>query len=123
MKRISFKTSKLAHKKGYNVPCTHYYKDNGTYVKMEYGLKVADCNLAPFQGELQEWLRKKNIFVVVHPEAYPNSVNWCVQVLIYNNASYDCWDNKSSALYGDNGEFKTYENALEFGLKMALKRM
>lgn len=87
------------------------------------------CDVVAYKGprtqsEVQEWLRNNhNCFVVVVPTAYKNGVNWEVQVLFYDNTTWDCWSNKSSACYGDNGEFESYEDALEFGLKLALERL
>lgn len=105
MKKVSLSVAVLAVKLGYNIPGK---------IKLN----------KPFQEDINKWLRDKyNCFVTVHPEAYKTGVNWCVQVLFYNPDSYDCWDNKSTCLYGDNGEFKTYEDALDFGLNKALQRI
>lgn len=132
MKRISFDTARLADEKGYKVGCNQcYICDTQTIGAPYYGdsFKNGDDNgsciyEAPYQSELQEWLRNNyNCFIVITPEAYTEQINWQVQVLFYDNLSYDCWSNKSSGMYGDNGEFPTYEDALEFGLKLALERL
>lgn len=98
MRQVSYEVSKLCDVVGYKGPRT--------------------------QSEVQEWLRNKhNCFAVITPEAYTDGINWQSQVLFYDNSSYDCWGDNSSGMYGDNGEFPTYEDALEFGLKLALERL
>lgn len=57
------------------------------------------------------------------PEAYDDGVNWNVQVLFYDATEDGCWARNSTVMFGDNGEFPTYEDALEFGLKIALERL
>ena len=76
----------------------------------------------PTQALAARWLRETHgIHVVITEEAYTNGINYLWQVLIYNPLSVDCWDNKSTGMYGDNGEYKTYEGALEAGLREAIK--
>lgn len=53
-------------------------------------------------------------------------MNNLVQVLFYDTDSEcpnDCWTNDSTGMYGDNGEFNTYEDALNFGILKALERI
>lgn len=98
MRSISYETAQLCAEIGYKGPHT--------------------------QSEVQEWLRKKHdCFVVVTPEAYDDGVNWNVQVLFYDATEDGCWARNSTGMFGDNGEFPTYEDALEFGLKIALGRL
>lgn len=79
---------------------------------------------APEQSLLQKYLREKyNCHIQITHEPYTNGINFNVQVLFYNPNSVDCWDELSSGVYGDNGEFPTYEEALEFGLQEALRRI
>lgn len=85
---------------------------------------MEDTIEAPTQSLLQKYLREKyNCHIQVTHEAYINGINFNVQVLFYNPNVTDCWDDLSSGMYGDNGEFPTYEEALEFGLREALKRI
>lgn len=106
MEKVSLNIEALANKLGYDKHVITYH--------------ISEL----YQEEINKWLRDKyNCFVTVHPEAYKSGINWCVQVLFYNPDSYDCWDNNSTCLYGDNGEFKTYEDALSFGLEKALQRI
>jgi len=120
---ISFDTAKLAKEKGltYDDICQSYRRDGGfTYVRND-----DEFYLAPTQSLLQNWLREKhNMFVIVTAEFYSNGINHNVQILTYdkNNTQEDYFDNsKCTGMFGDNGEFDTYELALEFGLVEALK--
>jgi hypothetical protein len=74
------------------------------------------------QSLLQKWLREvHNLHVIIQPEFYTTGINYCVQVLCYAPELEDCEDNnKCTGMYGDNGEYPTYEEALEFGLQLAL---
>ena len=120
-KLISFEVAKLAKEKG--------FRSNNTFLyNLETGIPtnkwIPGGISAPTQGLLQKWLREThNMFVVVTPEFYIDGINHNVQVLTYdpNKEESDCYDNnKCTGMYGDNGEFETYERALEFGLEKAL---
>jgi hypothetical protein len=114
---ISLETAKLADKKYPNTdPCYTYSK----YGLDEYELKKYNSRvyqgadpiyLAPTQSLLQKWLREKHdINVIVFLDSYSkNKFN----VTVYIG-------------YEDKGGFRgydTYEDALEEGLKQALKRV
>ena len=71
---------------------------------------------------MQCWLRDEhNLHVCIHPEFYTTGINYCVQVLCYAPELEDCENHdKCTFMHGDNGEYPTYEDALEFGLELAL---
>lgn len=77
------------------------------------------------QSLLQRWLREVyNLYVVCTSEFYGDGINHNVQVLCYNPnlSGSDYYDNsKCTGMFGDNGEFETYGEALEFGLQKALE--
>lgn len=77
------------------------------------------------QTSLQRWLREVHqIEVRVTGEYYIDGVNWNVQALKWNlSAKFEDTDfiEEGSFSYGDNGEYPTYEEALEKGLQEALK--
>lgn len=135
---VSFETAKLLKEAGFREHCKCMYfhdKDGGhklcanligdydvsnddNYEKNVYG----DCYLVPTQALAARWLREvHDIHVVITEEAYVNGINYLWQVFVYNPTTSDCWDDKSTGLYGDNGEYKTYEGALEAGLREAIK--
>jgi hypothetical protein len=69
---------------------------------------------------VQKWLREKhNIFVICTQNFYWDGVNHLVQVFKYNPEKERCYE--GTMLYGNNGEFESYEVSLEFGLKLALE--
>ena len=76
------------------------------------------------QSLLQKWLREKhNLYICISAEFYKTGINHTLQILCYNPnlTESDYYDNdKCTGMYGDNAEFETYEDALEFGLQKAL---
>ena len=148
---ISFETAKLAKEKGFNEETFgHHYIDNNddhlfphaitgfnealkwnsiledSFFKALYrGLEIKEIISVPTQSFLQQWLREKhNIYVIITEEFYANGINHNVQILTYDSSNVEnnyINNNKSTKMYGDNGEFKNHEEALEFGLQKALK--
>lgn len=130
---ITFKTAKLAKKKGFpQTTATEHFNDILPY--HEDGTRNIDLNYdgkeysAVTQALLQKWLREKhNCFVTITQEFYMDGINFLWQVLIFDKNNEDCSGDylspKSSGLYGDNGKYKKYEDALEDGLKHALKKI
>lgn len=130
MQLISLETARLAKEKGFIIEPLHkyslvygytynIYNEDGNLIRKNFILQN-EC-VAVSQSELYKWLRDLfNIIIIVTTENMP-PCNWLVQVLFMNDKSDH--DKKSSGLYGDNGEFCTYEEAFEFGLQIALKRI
>lgn len=119
MRQISFETAALAYKKQFRNGSFAAYDINGKITSPYYSgiykngeYENGDCVYeAPYQEELLEWLRNKHkCFIVVSPKFYGNVVNWKVQVIFDACNSLD-----------NNGDFLSYEDALEFGLKLALE--
>ena len=145
---ITFETAKLAYEKGYtrevvgisfsstrrnyynakgelNGDCTDFIKD-----VLKYGREKAKVKHiiypATSQSLLQKWLREEhNIDVVMDPERYTDGVNYMVQAQKWDlKADDEINPNfivKGSYWFNDNGEYPTYEEALEKGLQEALK--
>ena len=118
---VSFDTAKLLKEAGF----FNQYTERGTiwHCDCPENFNKSQCATScPTQALAARWLREAHgIHVVITEEAYTNGINYLWQVLIYNPLSVDCWDNKSTGMYGDNGEYKTYEGALEAGLREAIK--
>lgn len=134
---VKFNNAVLAYNNGFDIPVLDCYNENGEigdnedliYINYNKWAKTIGSNQnlysAPSQTLLQKWLREKHqIEVKVWAEYYPTGINWCVQSLQWDLTL----DPKTTDLikngtfcFGDNGEFKTYEEALELGLEEALK--
>lgn len=122
---VSFDTAKLLKEAGFDVPCYVQYSDRGVQwdSTSPSNFNADDWGYScPTQALAARWLREvHDIHVVITEEPYVNGINYLWQVFIYNPASADCWDDESTGMYGDNGEYKTYEKALEAGLKHSLE--
>ena len=122
---VSFDTAKMLKEAGFDARCYVQYSDIGVQWDSTSPSNFNADHWAyscPTQALAARWLREAHgIHVVITEEAYTNGINYLWQVLIYNPLSVDCWDNKSTGMYGDNGEYKTYEEALEAGLQEAIK--
>lgn len=129
---INFKTAQLAKEKGFNINTLNFYDSNSSYTGYVLKEKTIhtpdsyyhhrDCFMAPTQSLLQKWLREVHqAHIDIIPEFYHTGINynWCVR--FYSVMEADCMDSRSTGLYGDNGEYPTYELALEAGLQKALK--
>ena len=122
---VSFDTAKMLKEAGFAVPCFNQYTERGTiwHCDCPENFNKSQCvTSCPTQALAARWLREVHgIHVVITEEAYTNGINYLWQVLIYNPLSVDCLDNKSTGMYGDNGEYETYEESLEAGLQEAIK--
>ena len=137
---VSFKVAKLAKEKGFENKTPHklrrvYYNHLGevngdvtkyikAFVNKEDTTKYTTVD-APTQSLLQKWLRDKhNIDVVTSPERYIDGINYLVQAQKWDlNSDPETNVNfviQSSYWFNDNGEYPTYEEALEKGLQEAL---
>jgi hypothetical protein len=69
---------------------------------------------------INSWLRDVlRIHIIIAPRFEISAVSYAVQVLKYEPAydNFNCIDdNMSSAIFGDNFDFLTYDAALEFGI-------
>jgi hypothetical protein len=126
---ITIKTAILLKNKGFDIPCLSYYDgsdmvatqaNNPFDLKNYNSRKGSTLRSAPTQTLVQKWLREKhNIFIICTQNFYWDGVNHLVQVFKYNPEKERCYE--GTMLYGDNGEFESYEVSLEFGLKLALE--
>ena len=63
MRRISFETANLAAEKGYDEDCDYIYDIHGNIIYIDpyvLGIIPEYCCPAPYQAELQEWLRNEH---------------------------------------------------------------
>ena len=112
---ISFETAKLAKEKGFDELTQHVYghnKTNANYGKaverpVLYGTTVI---FAPTQSLLQKWLREEKGISV---EVGSYNDGWSCDLVNKEGHIKELFDN--------GGVFDTYEEALEEGLKEALR--
>jgi len=120
---INYETAKLASEKGFidkDCRIRGYLKEFPT--QLTYSTHIQDgFYYFPSQTILQKWLREThNIHCNISVEFYKTGINYLWQVLIYDPTDNMCVSPKSSGLYGDNGEYESYEDALEKCLYHAL---
>jgi hypothetical protein len=119
---IQFETAKLANKKKCYILGDKSYTKRGTFQKpMNQGW----CISAPTQTSLHKWLREAhNIDVVINPERYSTGINYCVQALKWDLTvdpkKHENFVVKGTMWHNGNGEYTTYELALEKGLQLGL---
>lgn len=122
---ISFKTAKLAKKKGFDVPCTWFYSSTGD--KNQGWLRDMKTNWnswpitrisASTQSLLAKWLREKHDIIVqseVFDRGFLVRAKFCYQWRIYNKSD------AADKTYVSSDEWRTYEESMEFGLNTALR--
>ena len=117
MRRISFETAKLAAEKGYDEDCDSVYDIHGNIIDIDnYGLGIIPeyCCLAPYQAELQEWLRNEHgVSVLVYLDETLSYI-WTITCL-HPRASIMEYHQSNEVWCGH------YEDCLEAGLQAALK--
>ncbi len=95
---------------------------NNNWLTRKNGDRCFGCNknrgyfetfAAPELHQVVEWLESKNIFVVVTPEFYTNGINWNWQIFEYSPTDIDCVTDRSTGMYGDNGEYQTKAEAYQ----------
>lgn len=121
---VSFDTAKMLKEAGFDVPCKSYYElEDGEVVrkdgvsKHDYnGMEDAVCS-RPTQALAARWLREKHR-IVVDVTFIPPSVDG-------NEWQYFIGEMDDMVWKGDfepsDRRYKTYEEALEAGLKGAIK--
>lgn len=145
---ISYETAKLLHKfenkipigLGYKYGSGQYYNTKGVlngdvtdYIKAVIKnrgneTKVKNPNIAaPTQTYVVKLLREKyNIDVVIVPERYSNGINYLSQGQkwdLTSNASSDNCIVGGTFWFNDNGEYPTYEEALEVAIYESIKNL
>jgi hypothetical protein len=125
---LDYNTCKRLKSLGFNESCLGYYHNNSINPEVDLFvtglLKLYSENqnitLACTYEQCLNWLREEhNIFVICTQEFYSDGINYLVQVFKYTPEKERCYE--GTMLYGDNGEFKSYEVSLEFGLNLAIK--
>lgn len=136
-KVISFKTAKLAKEKNFNISVIKFYTPKGylDYAEDYQTERLASSNWnngfgsypteaekvecsAPTQSLLQKWLREVyDLFVWVFPENNGGTFGWEI-----DESFKDKYKELPDGEYDLTGyNYKTYEEALEKGLREALK--
>lgn len=116
---VSLEVAKLLKEKNYDVPTREYYSFDKN--KLEYGVFCVENNKrngdfcsAPTLYEIAKWLRETHdIAVCVHPYGY----SW--DYTLFNLSKINDDYNHVSII--SNVFYKTYEEALNEGIKEALK--
>lgn len=113
MQRILFETAKLAHDKGYKESCNSCY--NFDLKVHTFDTPILSCEnilLAPYQVELQEWLRNKGIHIeILYDYEYD-----LFSYHYYLRQIKKVKDRKKTS-----NHYQTYEETLEEALHDALK--
>lgn len=119
--RISFETARLAREKHFEEECDWLYREDQTEHQIgNYNYIDDDSYIsysAPTQTELQRWLREQHDIIVVptiFDKGFLEDDKFCYQFVIYNKIDTDEETLVSSS------EWKTWEEALEEGLKGGL---
>lgn len=120
MKIVSFETAQLAVEKGYEEDCLGgIYDIYGNIINIDdYGLGIIPqyCCQAPYQAELQQWLREKHGVSVLVELDDTLSYYWIIAPLhpessiLESKIAQEVWCGH-------------YEDCLESGLQAALKMM
>ena len=135
---VSFETAMLLKEKGFNEPCSHYYEDNDLYklgyyhgdgtgfvrnnspIDGRFLCEKMQCT-APTQSLAKKWLREtRNITFNANPHSNDGKIIYVVTIKVISSNKYIDFnvmmDTSNKAIM-----FKTYEDAIEAGLKYCLK--
>lgn len=119
MKRISYETAKLAFEKGYLEYDETFYNKHGNLVtEHNYSLGIIpdfDCS-APYQAELQQWLREEHGIAVLVTLDETLSYYWII-VPLHPKSSIQESKVAQEIWCGQ------YEDCLESGLQATLKML
>ena len=111
---ITLETAKLAKSIGFDEYSICSYQDGEHTLSHTYKLpkNIKEELYAPTQSHLQKWLREKKL---IHIALNKDDLNWSYQLYDLLNS-----DDENNALTSSWAGHKTYEEALEEGLKKAL---
>ena len=135
---VSLETAMLLKEKGFNEPCCHFYEDNELHELNYYqgngagfvrnNSQINDmmyCEemqcAAPTQSLAQKWLRETHhITFNANPHSNDGKIIYVVTIKVISSNKYIDFnvmmDTSNKAIM-----FKTYEDAIEAGLKYCLK--
>lgn len=120
---ITYETAVLAKTKGFNVPTRNVFLNNKIIIKNGYWPEKHQSDISVVtQSKLQKWLREKKL-IDVSP-----GYNYCKKVIgkygTLKESFYQCTitDIRNNNIISDTAGYgsKTFEEALEKGLKYAL---
>lgn len=119
---VSFETANLAKEKGFDEPTLYAYdEESKTLARMRYCVKRNSRTdgimtlAAPTRSQLQRWLRKEKGYYV-YPFYDNNEFKWTYSI---REKTGDMW----LLLVGETPNFDLFEEAMEAGLKYALKNL
>ena len=137
-KIVSFETAMLLKEKGFNEPCSHYYEDNDLYklgyyhgegtgfvrnnspIDGRFLCEKMQCT-APTQSLAQKWLREiHHITFNANPHSDNHEIIYVVTIKVISNKKHVDFNVMMTTL-NKAIMFKTYEDAIEAGLKYCLK--
>lgn len=132
---VSFEVAKLLKEKGYNEPTRSYYSNNetvyfpGVFELTNEDRKSSKFYSAPTLAEAAKWLREvHNIYVcpriIFESDIYReySGENTCDNYMYWLYIIYKIDDIPNNIDYPEpKGEYGTYEEALNEGIKEALK--
>jgi hypothetical protein len=139
---VSYSTALILKEKGFDEPCFGIYDDKGNWSVVRFDGKTHTVNnsyyfhlkrqspdhleldkicAAPLYQQVIDFLDKKGIHINITPEFYKNGINWNFQVWEYDPNGYKCTSDRSTGMYGDNGEYPTRLEAIIGAIEKALK--
>ena len=117
---VSFETAKMLKEAGFDVPCFNQYTDRGTvwHCDCPENFNISQCATScPTQELAARWLREKHR-IVVDVTFIPPSVNGDVWQYFIGEMDDMVWEGDFEP---SDRRYKTYEEALEEGLKHGLE--
>lgn len=132
-KLITFATAKIAKEKGFNIRTKHYFDystgcsfscENKEATLIDRKVEHNHIYSRPTQSELQAWLRdKQQIFVEIQTDC-TTAPKFCFEINKFIGNPLDLSEKEWSWYFHKEFEwflYRTHEEALEEGLKEALK--
>ena len=135
---VSFETAMLLKEKGFNEPCSYYYEDDELYKLYHYqgdgtgfsrnsspindrlSCEEMQCT-APTQSLAQKWLREvHHITFNANPHSDNDEIIYVVTIKVISIKKHIDF-NVMMTTSNKAIMFKTYEDAIEAGLKYCLK--
>lgn len=113
---VTIEVAKLLKEKGYNEKCSSLYLSNATFIEDMYSCKDFEKKIengfydAPILSQAAKWLREEHN---IHIDVRVGWTSWMFD--IYTIDSLHHFDVE------DNREYSSYEEALNKGIKEALK--
>lgn len=110
---------------GFDLPCYYYFTRRDSpedcvwhttseEAPIDYNRSIyADCSM-PLLSQAQKWLREKHLFFI-----YVRPCVWHKNNIVFDVAW--SWVSNDGFKYDRRNNFKTYEEALSFGIKWALE--